>query len=108
MAIVELTDVTYKNILGKITDTPTLLYFMAPWCAPCKTQHATIETLAKQYSEKLQIFSINVDTNPEIIKEYDITTVPSHKIIYQSNVIQTFLGLTAFEVFENAIRQYLK
>jgi thioredoxin 1 len=103
-----LEDTTYERKLSENIDSPVLLYFMAPWCGPCKSQEAILLALLKKYTPQIQVFCINVDTNPLAVLKYEITTIPTHKLLLQGIIKHTFLGLTQMEVFESTLKQYLK
>lgn len=50
-----------------------LLYFSAPWCAPCKMLGPLLDELAQTYP----IRKINIDNQPEFAREYGITSIPT-------------------------------
>ena len=50
------------------------LYFSAPWCGPCKQLGPIMEELN---NEGYPVQKIDVDSNPEIIKSFDIRNVPT-------------------------------
>jgi len=50
-----------------------LLYFSAPWCAPCRMLGPLLDELSETYP----IRKINIDNQPEIAREYGITSIPT-------------------------------
>ena len=50
-----------------------LLYFSAPWCAPCKALGPLLDDLSQQYPIK----KVNIDNQPDIAREYGITSIPT-------------------------------
>ena len=50
-----------------------LLYFSAPWCAPCKALGTLLDDLSQQYPIK----KVNIDNQPDIAREYGITSIPT-------------------------------
>ena len=53
--------------------------FYADWCGPCKAMSPAIESLMESYSENegVEIKKMNVDTNPEMAKEFNIRGIPT-------------------------------
>ena len=50
------------------------LYFSAPWCGPCKQLGHIMDELN---SEGYIVQKINVDSNPEICKSFDVRNIPT-------------------------------
>ena len=50
------------------------LYFSAPWCGPCKQLGPIMDELN---SEGYIVQKINVDSNPEICKSFDVRNIPT-------------------------------
>ena len=50
--------------------------FWAPWCGPCKIMSAKMETFSEEFPD---IFwgNVNVDENSELIKKYEIQSIPT-------------------------------
>ena len=51
-----------------------ILYFSAPWCGPCKQLGPIMDELN---SEGYIVQKINVDSNPEICKSFDVRNIPT-------------------------------
>lgn len=52
---------------------PSAIDFTATWCGPCKTMQPTIETLKR---EGYAIRQVDVDGNPDVAKQYNVTQIP--------------------------------
>lgn len=62
--------------------TPILLYFTTPTCAPCKTtQRPAIQRLQAQLGEALQVIEINAAAQPEIASRWGVLSVPTTFIL---------------------------
>ncbi|MBW1981081.1 MAG: TlpA family protein disulfide reductase [Deltaproteobacteria bacterium] len=48
------------NLTAQLANRPTLLYFWATWCKPCRKTQPKVVALAQKYGDKLQIIGINV------------------------------------------------
>eukprot|EP00658_Telonema_sp_P-2_P018075 TRINITY_DN1707_c0_g1_i1.p1 TRINITY_DN1707_c0_g1~~TRINITY_DN1707_c0_g1_i1.p1 ORF type:complete len:128 (-),score=29.61 TRINITY_DN1707_c0_g1_i1:427-810(-) len=53
-----------------------LVYFTASWCGPCQVVAPTIEALSDQYAESVDILKVDVDNNPELSGQFEVTAVP--------------------------------
>jgi len=53
---------------------PVLLYFCAPWCAPCK---AIQPHLASIDGKQVQVLKIDITGNPNTANQYKVQTLPT-------------------------------
>lgn len=72
---------------------PIVIKFYASWCAPCKA----ITPVFKQYADHPQCASIvfvdvDVDSAPDVAKEFGISGMPTFKAIKNKVVIDDFSG----------------
>lgn len=56
---------------------PIIIDFYATWCVPCKAIHPYLLELQKEYGEKITIYQINVDKEPEITDMFKIQNIPA-------------------------------
>ena len=97
----ELTDANFEQVVLK-SDKPVLVDFWAEWCGPCKAIAPVLEELAKEYSGKLKIAKVDVDSNTEIPKKYNIRGIPTLMLFKNGNMEAMKVGamsksqLTAF------------
>jgi thioredoxin 1 len=66
-----------------------LLDFWAPWCSPCKLMNPIIEEIEKEYDLKVQ--RINVDEDSSMVKQYNITSVPTYILLKEGGEIVNFV-----------------
>jgi len=59
------------------SELPVLVDFWAPWCGPCKMVSPVVESISKDFAEKLKAVKINTDENPEISGQMGITGIPT-------------------------------
>ncbi len=57
-------------------DAPIVIDFNAVWCGPCKAIHPSLVELQEEYGDKITIYSVDVDQEPEITEAFGITNIP--------------------------------
>ena len=56
---------------------PVLVDFTAAWCGPCKMLAPLVDELAEEWQGKVNIYKMDVDTNPTTPIKYNVMGVPS-------------------------------
>jgi thioredoxin 1 len=65
-----------------------LLYFSAPWCGPCRALGPILDELSTKYSIK----KVNIDNQPEIAREYGITSIPTTILLVNGKETERKVG----------------
>ncbi len=75
---------------------PTLLYFGADYCAPCRLQQTPIvENLASKWGETVVVKKVDVTEQPELASRYRVLTLPTTVILNpQGEVAHINYGVT--------------
>ena len=55
---------------------PALIDFYATWCGPCKMLSYVLEDIAKEMGERIDIVKLDIDREPVLTEEMDITIIP--------------------------------
>jgi thioredoxin 1 len=74
-SIIEVTDDSFQAEVLE-SETPILVDFWAPWCAPCRAIAPLLEEIAED-REDVRIVKLNVDENQVTAAEYQILAIPS-------------------------------
>ncbi len=64
--VTELTDDNFKTTLQSAT-TPVLVDFSASWCGPCKALAPTIDKIAAEYSGRLAVYKVDIDSAQDTV-----------------------------------------
>lgn len=81
----------------------SVVKFGATWCPPCKLMKPTIEKLSSEFPE-FTFFDVDMDENPELIKKFDIKSVPTLLIMKDSEELQRVVGLTLITPLRTMLR----
>ena len=72
--------------------------FYADWCGPCRVLTNTLNKAQIEYEP------INVDNNEELVKKYDIRTIPVFMAVNNNDIeIDRFVGIKSVD----AIKQWI-
>lgn len=87
--------VTAHNFNELVTqeDTAILLDFWAGWCGPCKVLGPFVDELAGDFKDRAIIGKVNIDSNPEIVQQFKIKSVPTILFIKNRRVVERISGL---------------
>ncbi len=71
---------------------PVLVYFWADWCGPCRLVSPSINWVAETYGDRLKVVKMEVDPNPNSVKEYQVEGVPALRLLKGNQVILSHEG----------------
>jgi thioredoxin 1 len=71
---------------------PVLVYFWASWCGPCRLMAPVMETIAANYGDRLKVVKMEVDPNPESVKQCKVEGVPAFRLIQNGEIKQSAEG----------------
>jgi thioredoxin 1 len=63
-------DIVLKN------EKPVLVDFWAPWCAPCKALAPTLDDLAEEYADEMEIVKVDIEANPSLATRFGVRGIP--------------------------------
>ena len=101
--------ITDSNFDEKINNSqlPILVDFWAEWCGPCKQIGPILEEIGEAKKDKLKIFKLNVDENPEIPQKYNVRGIPTLMLFKEGKLIDTKVGSLPKSVLRDWIDSFL-
>ena len=71
---------------------PVIVDFTAVWCGPCKMLDPVVKQLAQDWTGKVKIVKLDVDTNPDIAMQYQVMGVPTLMLFVNGQPSQRLSG----------------
>lgn len=86
--------ITKENFESEVmkSEKPVLIDFWASWCGPCKMLSPVISEIAEEYSEKIKVCKVNVDDEPELSSEFNVSSIPMLVVMKEGQVTDISVG----------------
>lgn len=67
-----------QALLGALPETPVIVYFTTPDCAPCKTiQRPALQQLLNLMGERVRVIEIDATQQPDLARKWGVMSVPT-------------------------------
>jgi thioredoxin 1 len=70
-----------------------ILKLSASWCQPCSVLKPIYDKVANENSSEVQMYSMDVDLNREVVMSLGVRSIPTIKIFNAGEVIDTKVGV---------------
>ena len=77
-----------------------LVDFGAEWCGPCQRQAPILELFAKNNSEQVKVFKVDIDESPMSTLKYKVRSVPTLILFKNGKPLHTKVGLNSLSTLE--------
>lgn len=95
-------EITAKELEEKIQNGEKVIVEMwAPWCGPCRMMKPVFEKVAENNNTDVQMYTMNIDENQSVARDYGVRSIPTIKVFNNGNVVDTKVGV----LNENSIKE---
>lgn len=89
------------------SDKPVLVDFWAAWCGPCRQLAPSLEAIAAEHGDKIEIVKLNIDENPAIAARYGVMSIPTLHIYKGGETVHTLVGAKPKTTLERELADHL-
>ena len=95
----------FRKSIGSTT--PTLVYFYAPWCVPCKLLRPVVDQVVGEFGEAIQSIEIDVEIEKGKVRRYKIKGVPTLILFKNGTPLWRHTGVMPIEDIRIAIKEHM-
>ncbi|MEU6974784.1 thioredoxin [Streptomyces sp. NPDC046371] len=105
-ALKNVTDADFDEVVLK-SGKPVLVDFWAAWCGPCRQIAPSLEAIATEHGEKIEVVKLNIDENPATAAKYGVMSIPTLNVYQGGEVVKTIVGAKPKAAIERDLNDFI-
>jgi thioredoxin 1 len=101
------TDATFDTDVIN-SEVPVLVDFWAEWCGPCRMMGPTVDQVATEYSGKVKVGKLDVDSNQQTAARYGIRGIPTLLLFKDGKIVEQKVGAIGKPEFQKMLEKHLQ
>ena len=89
------------------SDKLTVIDFWAEWCGPCKALGPIIDQISTEYTGKVNVGKLDVDSNPEVSMKYGVRSIPTILFVKGGQVVDKVVGAVPKHQLDATIQKHM-
>ena len=106
MAVVTITDDNFEEEVNS-SEIPVLVDYWATWCGPCKMVGPLVEEIASEFSDKIKVGKLDVDTNQASAARQNVMSIPTLLLFKEGQVVAQHVGTLSKNQLKELIEENL-
>jgi thioredoxin 1 len=89
------------------SDKPVIVDFWAEWCGPCRMVAPVLEEIANEYRDRIVVAKVNVDNEPTLAEQYNVTGIPLLGIFKNGEMVKQLVGARPKAAIVSELAEFL-
>ncbi len=92
-----ITSVNKENFCQKViqSEIPVIISFYSGWSGSCQIVISQLEHIAEEYSERLSVYTVDVEKEKKIADQYDINKIPALLFFDKGKIKASLFGIVS-------------
>ena len=99
------TDENFETEVEK-NDGLTVVDFWATWCAPCRMIAPILDQLATEYSGKVKVTKLDVDSNIKTATRFNVRSIPTILFFKGGKLVDQVIGAVPKSALDAKFKQH--